>query len=105
MIDEKKKLKFQNKNIAFLDNVSLERKERLVWMIWVLILIACCVFGDIQNPGLVEPSRCESCKIFTIELASRLDETGKKKDVLRTGHGLDRKKKEIKVTIAISIFS
>jgi len=54
------------------------------------------VLGDIQNPGLVEPSKCESCKFFTIELQSRLAETGKRKDVMRTGHGLDRKKKEIK---------
>ena len=53
---------------------------------------------DIQNPGLVEPSKCESCKFFTIELQSRLQETGKKKDVLRTGHGLDpKKKKAVKV--------
>ena len=68
-------------------------------MIWVLLsqLVWVC-FGDIQNPGMVEASKCESCKIFTIELANRLDETGKKKDVMRTGHGLDRKKKEIKVT-------
>ena len=63
------------------------------------------VLGDIQNPGLVEPSKCESCKFFTIELQSRLAETGKKKDVMRTGHGLDRKKKEIKVQNANKLLS
>merc|ERR1712080_815572 len=68
-------------------------------MIWVLILshVVWVALGDIQNPGMVEPSKCESCKIFTIELASRLDETGKTKEVLRTGHGLAPKKgKKIK---------
>merc|ERR1712227_419422 len=65
-----------------------------VILIAFFVHLALC---DIQNPGLVEPSKCESCKFFTIELQSRLQETGKKKDVLRTGHGLDpKKKKEIK---------
>ena len=72
-------------------------------MIWIEVIIFSIVNHvvncDIQNPGLVEPSKCESCKFFTIELSSRLEETGKVKDVMRTGHGLDRKKKEIKVNI------
>ena len=59
---------------------------------------------DIENPGLIEPSKCESCKFFTVELKSRLEETGKKKDVLRTGHGLDpKKKKSVKVTIVYTL--
>ena len=62
-----------------------------VILIAFFVHVALC---DIQNPGLVEPSKCESCKFFTIELQSRLQETGKKKDVLRTGHGLDPKKKK-----------
>lgn len=55
------------------------------------------VGADIHNPGLIEPTKCETCKYFTLELSDRLRETGSKKEVLQTGHGLDRKKKEIKV--------
>ncbi|XP_039272017.2 protein canopy 4-like [Styela clava] len=45
---------------------------------------------------LEEPTQCEVCKYFVTEFKSRLDETGKSKEVLRTGHGLDsRKKKDI----------
>ncbi len=55
------------------------------------------VSADIRNPGLIEPTRCETCKYFTRELSERLLETGIKKEILQTGHGLDRKKKEIKV--------
>jgi len=29
------------------------------------------VLSDIQNPGLVEPSKCEACKYFTIELKGK----------------------------------
>lgn len=34
------------------------------------------------------------CKYLVTELQDRLDETGKTKEILRTGHGLDRQKKE-----------
>lgn len=33
------------------------------------------------------------CKFFVTELQSRLDETGKTKETLQVGHGLDKKKK------------
>ena len=37
------------------------------------------------------------CKYLAIELRDRLEETGKSKEVLETGHGIDpRKKKKIK---------
>jgi len=49
---------------------------------------------DIENPGLVEPSKCEACKYFTIELKQRLTQTGKSKEVIRTGHGLSTKKEK-----------
>ena len=36
------------------------------------------------------------CKYLAIELRDRLDETGKVKEVIETGHGIDpRKKKKI----------
>lgn len=41
-----------------------------------------------------EPSQCEVCKYFVTELQDRLDETGKSREILRTGHGLDPKKKK-----------
>ena len=36
----------------------------------LLLLVAGCT-ADIENPGLVEPSKCEACKYFTIELKVR----------------------------------
>ena len=33
-----------------------------------LLLLAAGCTADIENPGLVEPSKCEACKYFTIEL-------------------------------------
>merc|ERR1719234_1088390 len=41
-----------------------------------------------------EPTPCEVCKYFATEFQSRLDETGKSREVIRTGHGLDPKKKK-----------
>ena len=34
------------------------------------------------------------CKYLVVELQDRLDETGKSKEVIRTGHGLDQSKKK-----------
>jgi len=62
----------------------------------ILASLVLAVSADIRNPGLIEPTRCETCKYFTLELSQRLLETGSKKEILQTGHGLDRKKKEIK---------
>ena len=36
-----------------------------------LLLLAAGCTADIENPGLVEPSKCEACKYFTIELKVR----------------------------------
>jgi len=33
------------------------------------------------------------CKYFATELKSRLDESAKSKEVIETGHGLDKKKR------------
>ncbi|KAK7002674.1 protein canopy 4 [Biomphalaria glabrata] len=41
-----------------------------------------------------DPSLCEVCKYLTTELKGRLDETGKTKEVIETGYGLDTKKKK-----------
>lgn len=32
------------------------------------------------------------CKFFITELKSRLEESGKSKEIIRTGHGLDKSK-------------
>jgi len=45
------------------------------------------------DPKKREPSPCEICKYFVTELKSRLAETDKSKEVIETGHGLERKKK------------
>ncbi|XP_048757645.1 protein canopy 4-like [Ostrea edulis] len=46
-----------------------------------------------DESGVILPSMCEVCKFFVTELQSRLDETGKSKETLHVGHGLDKKKK------------
>ena len=45
------------------------------------------------DPSKREPSPCEICKYFATEFKSRLAETDKSKEVLETGHGLDKKKR------------
>lgn len=51
-------------------------------------------FADVSSDGVIMPSKCEVCKYLVIELQSRLDETGKNKEVIRTGHGIDPSKKK-----------
>ena len=73
------------------------------------LLLAGLGYADVENPGLVEPSKCEACKYFTIELKvswtfyetkkwflfkERLEKTGKIKEVITTGHGLSGKKQK-----------
>lgn len=50
--------------------------------------------ADVNSDGVILPSKCEVCKYLVVELQYRLDETGKNKEVLRTGHGLDPEKKK-----------
>ncbi|XP_052780763.1 protein canopy 4-like [Mya arenaria] len=52
-----------------------------------------------QGP-VIPPSKCEVCKFLATELKERLDETGKSKEVLELGHGLDTKRKKIKYNTA-----
>ncbi|XP_061182609.1 protein canopy 4-like [Saccostrea echinata] len=64
--------------------------------------------GDNDDSGVILPSMCEVCKFFVTELQSRLDETGKSKETLHVGHGLDKKKKivynksELRLTEALT---
>lgn len=44
------------------------------------------------DPKKREPSPCEICKFFVTELKSRLDESARSKEIIRTGQGLDKKK-------------
>ncbi|KAL3876112.1 hypothetical protein ACJMK2_033990 [Sinanodonta woodiana] len=62
----------------------------------ILIPFVTCAKGDEDEGPVKEPTLCEACKYMVLELKGRLEETGKSKEVLRTGHGLETKKKEIK---------
>jgi hypothetical protein len=59
------------------------------------------------DPKKREPSPCEICKYFATELKARLAESAKSKEVIETGHGLDKKKRfkyltsELRLTEAI----
>ena len=46
-----------------------------------------------MDPSKREPSPCEICKYFATEFKSRLAETDKSKEILETGHGLEKKKR------------
>ncbi|KAJ8317882.1 hypothetical protein KUTeg_002973, partial [Tegillarca granosa] len=46
-----------------------------------------------KDKPVIDPSLCEVCKYLVVELQTRLDETGRNKEVLHLGHGLDKKKK------------
>ncbi|KAI0226368.1 Canopy-like protein 3 [Lamellibrachia satsuma] len=46
-----------------------------------------------KDPSKREPSPCEVCKFFVTELKSRLVETGKNREIIETGHGLEKKKR------------
>ncbi|KAK6171615.1 hypothetical protein SNE40_019766 [Patella caerulea] len=52
------------------------------------------------DDGVQEPTLCEVCKFMATELQTRLDETGKSKEVIETGHGLDSKKKRKKYHVS-----
>ncbi|XP_002129613.2 protein canopy 4-like [Ciona intestinalis] len=66
------------------------------FVILVVCGIVCTLCGRLQADDylLEEPTSCEVCKYFVNELQDRLDETGKSKEILRTGHGLDPKKRK-----------
>ncbi|PVD37754.1 hypothetical protein C0Q70_00355 [Pomacea canaliculata] len=68
-----------------------------------VLLLSSIVFADSDDDdmprGLRNPTDCEVCKYLAVELQGRLDETGKVRGVIETGHGLDtkfKKKKEYK---------
>ncbi|KAK3090124.1 hypothetical protein FSP39_009362 [Pinctada imbricata] len=60
----------------------------------LLLCITCIgiIVSAQDDRGVELPSLCEVCKFFVTELKERLEETGKSKEVLSTGHGLERKK-------------
>ncbi|XP_050294925.1 protein canopy 4 [Anthonomus grandis grandis] len=53
-----------------------------------------------EDQGVIYANRCEVCKILTVELQNRLEETGKSHDVIETGYSVDdikpKKKKQYK---------
>uniref|UniRef100_A0A914WHZ8 DNA ligase n=1 Tax=Plectus sambesii TaxID=2011161 RepID=A0A914WHZ8_9BILA len=63
------------------------------WVYKWLLLLALCCFGisptfAAQDDWVKLPTKCESCKLFVRELESRLAETGKSNDVVRTQKGV-----------------
>ena len=61
------------------------------------IHVLCLLINAICTHYQVTVQYFSVCKYLAIELRDRLDETGKSKEVLETGHGIDpRKKKKIK---------
>ncbi|XP_078319083.1 protein canopy 4-like [Crassostrea virginica] len=77
-------------------------------LVFIVIFNAAEIKADDDDSGVILPSMCEVCKFFVTELQSRLDETGKTKETLQLGHGLDKKKKivynksELRLTEALS---
>ncbi|KAL8609346.1 hypothetical protein ACOMHN_008140 [Nucella lapillus] len=51
---------------------------------------------DEASKGIRDPSPCEVCKYLAVELQGRLEETGKVRGYIETGHGLDAKQKKRK---------
>ncbi|CAG2227872.1 CNPY3_4 [Mytilus edulis] len=64
------------------------------FLLFLGIAIVQKTFADVSSDGVIMPSKCEVCKYLVVELQSRLDETGKNKEVIRTGHGIDPSKKK-----------
>ncbi|XP_071108046.1 protein canopy 4-like [Haliotis cracherodii] len=59
----------------------------------LMLLLPLCALSEDDNERVKTPSLCEVCKFLTVELKNRLHETGKSKEVLQTGQGLDSKRK------------
>ena len=68
-----------------------EMKNFLILVVMVIIHRS---LADVSGDGVIMPTKCEVCKYLVVELQDRLDETGKSKEVIRTGHGLDPSKKK-----------
>ncbi|ESO85821.1 hypothetical protein LOTGIDRAFT_204607 [Lottia gigantea] len=60
----------------------------------LLIIVSIGYLHADDSDGVQEATLCEVCRILAEELQLRLDETGKSKEVIETGHGLDTKKKK-----------
>ncbi|KAK9885122.1 hypothetical protein WA026_010637 [Henosepilachna vigintioctopunctata] len=72
---------------------------------YLLIIVVLNLFSQFEaiseeDEGVIYANRCEVCKILSIELETRLDETGKINDVIETGYAVDdvkpKSKKEYK---------
>ncbi|XP_044759550.1 protein canopy 4 [Coccinella septempunctata] len=69
--------------------------------IFVLLFIYCSFMKNSaavseEDEGVVYANRCEVCKILSIELETKLDETGRINDVIETGYAVDDVKPKIK---------
>jgi len=64
----------------------------------ILFILLKYASSNEEDEGVKYANKCEVCKILSIELESRLDETGKTKEVIETGYSVDdikpKKKKE-----------
>ncbi|XP_049949950.1 protein canopy 4 [Schistocerca serialis cubense] len=55
----------------------------------VLMVTNLCAGVTEEDEGVKYANKCEVCKVLAVELESRLEETGKKRDVLEIGYSLD----------------
>ncbi|XP_045214897.2 protein canopy 4-like isoform X1 [Mercenaria mercenaria] len=75
-------------------------KISLIFLFSFNFIVSCYAEEEDKGP-VIPPSKCEVCKYLATELKDRLEETGKTKEVLQIGHGLDPdKKKKIKYNTA-----
>ncbi|XP_041363399.1 protein canopy homolog 4-like [Gigantopelta aegis] len=58
----------------------------------ILIALISVIAEEDDDLATREPSLCEVCKFLVTELKDRLFETGKSREILRTGQGLENKK-------------
>lgn len=64
--------------------------------LWLVSLNTVSVTADESDEDPVKKATsCEVCKYLATELKARLEETGKSKEVLETGHSFDKKKKRV----------
>ncbi|XP_060551951.1 protein canopy 4-like [Ruditapes philippinarum] len=81
-------------------NNKMRTKSLVILTCLLSFVVYCCAEEEDKGP-VIPPSKCEVCKYLATELKDRLEETGKTKEVLEIGHGLDsKKKKKIKYNTA-----
>lgn len=63
-------------------------------LLYTYLCISCGLALTPEDEGVKYASKCEVCKVLSIELESRLAETGKSNDVIELGYSIDDKNKK-----------